>query len=236
MNIQNAVVFITGANRGLGKAIAQEALERGAKKVYAASRELERINLPGVIPVKLDVTNANDIEAAAQACSDVNVLINNAGVAAPVGFLDEGAVDATRWMLEANFFGPLRLTRAFKPALLQNGPSAVLNVLSVLSWMAPKPLSVYGASKSAAWGLTNGLRNELSNSSILVSGLHVGLIDTDLTRGFDAPKLSTSAVAKSAWDGLLAGLPEILVDEMSAQVKQGLSVEQAVYLHAAAMA
>jgi NAD(P)-dependent dehydrogenase (short-subunit alcohol dehydrogenase family) len=135
MRIRDSVAFVTGANRGLGLAFAQELLAAGARKVYAAARHPERITLDGVDRVSLDVTKPNGIAAAASQCSDVNLLINNAGISLWTGFLSRDAVEAARSEMETNYFGPLLLSRAFAPVLEKNGGGAIVNVLSVLSWV-----------------------------------------------------------------------------------------------------
>ena len=234
MNVKDAVVFVTGANRGIGLAFAREALARGARKVYAGARDPASVTLEGVVPVKLDVTRAADIEAAARACSDVTLLVNNAGIAEFGGFLADGAVEAARQQLEVNFFGPLLLTRAFAPVLAANGGGAVINVLSIASWLSRPALAVYAASKSAAWGLTNGLRNDLLAQKTQVLGMHVGFVDTDLTKGIDAPKSSPLVVVQRTYDALEAGASEVLADERTMQVHAGLSADPAIYLQAPA--
>jgi NAD(P)-dependent dehydrogenase (short-subunit alcohol dehydrogenase family) len=232
MKLDNATVFITGANRGLGLAFAREALARGARKVYAAARDPASITLAGVVPIKLDVTKPEDIAAAARACGDVTLLINNAGIAATGGFLGEDAVASAQRHLDTNFFGPLRLTQAFAPILAANGGGAILNVLSIASWINGPLLGNYGMSKSAAWAMTNGTRIELKGQNTQVLALHVGFIDTDLTAGMDVPKQSPESVAKTALAALEDGASEVLADEMTRQVHRGLSAEPAVYLQA----
>jgi NAD(P)-dependent dehydrogenase (short-subunit alcohol dehydrogenase family) len=230
MKIKDSVVFITGANRGLGLALARAALARGARKVYAAARDPARIELPGVTPVRLDVTDAAQVEAAARACGDVTLLINNAGIANVGGFLADGDLASSRWHFETNVFGLLRVSQAFAPVLAAQGGGALLNVLSIASWINRPLLGVYGASKSAAWAVTNGLRHELRENRTLVSGLHVGFIDTDLTRDLPVPKLSPDDVARAALDGIEAGQEEILVDDATRQVKASLSTASPAYL------
>jgi len=232
MKLDNATVLITGANRGLGLAFAREALARGARKVYAAARDPASVTLPGVVPLKLDVTNADDIAAAARACGDVTLLINNAGIAATGGFLAEDSIAAAQRHLDTNFFGPLRLTQAFAPVLAANGGGAILNVLSVASWISGPLLGNYGMSKAAVWAMTNGTRIELREQKTQVLGLHVGFIDTDLTTGLDVPKLAPDAVVRTTFDALEAGASEILADDFTRQVHAGLSADPAVYLQA----
>ena len=232
MKLDNATVFITGANRGLGLAFAREALARGARKVYAAARDPATITLAGVVPVKLDVTNAEEVAAAARAAGDVTVLINNAGIAATGGFLAENSIESAQRHLETNLYGPIRLTQAFAPILARNGGGAILNVLSIASWINGPLLGNYGMSKSAAWAMTNGTRIELLAQNTQVLALHVGFIDTDLTAGFDVPKQSPESVAKTALAALEDGASEVLADERTRQVHRGLSAEPAVYLKA----
>jgi NAD(P)-dependent dehydrogenase (short-subunit alcohol dehydrogenase family) len=230
MDIRNSVVLITGANRGLGLAFAKEALARGASKVYAAVRDPSTLTLEGVVPLRLDVTDAAQISAAAAHCGDVSVLINNAGIASLGGFLEEDSMSSTRRHMETNFFGMLAMARAFAPVLARNGGGAMLNVLSVASWTNLPSLAAYGSSKSAAWALTNGLRHELHEQGTQVLGLHVSFVDTDLTRGLDVPKVAPAAVVSQALDGLAAGAQEVLADDSTRQVKRGLSAEPAIYL------
>jgi NAD(P)-dependent dehydrogenase (short-subunit alcohol dehydrogenase family) len=230
MQLANATVLVTGANRGLGLAFARAALARGARKVYAAARDPSRITLDGVVPIRLDVTNAEQVAAAARDCGDVTLIINNAGIAEVGGLLAEGSIEATRRHLETNFFGLLHVSRAFAPILGNNGGGALLNVLSVLSWINRPQLAAYATSKAAAWSLTNGLRNELHAQNTQVLALHAGFIDTDLTRDFDVPKTAPETIVARAFDALERGDSEVAADDMSHQVRRGLSAEPAIYL------
>ncbi|WP_114973970.1 SDR family oxidoreductase [Rhodoferax ferrireducens] len=232
MKLANATVLITGANRGLGLAFAREALARGARKVYAAARDPSSVTLPGVVPIQLDVTKPEDIAAAARDYPDVTLLINNAGIAATGGFLSDSSVASAQTHFDTNVFGPLRLTQAFAPVLAAHGGGAILNVLSIASWINGPLLGVYGMSKSAAWAMTNGTRIELHDQHTQVLALHVGFIDTDLTRGLDVPKLAPEDVVRTALDALEAGASEVLADEVTRQVHAGLSANPAVYLQA----
>src|SRR3990167_9485168 len=126
--------------------------------------------------------------------------------------------------------GTLRVSQAFAPVLASHGGGAILNVLSIASWINPPMLSVYGASKSAAWALTNGLRNDLRAQGTQVLGLHMGFVDTDLTRGIDMPKSTPDEIVRRAFDALEAGADEVLADELTQQVKRGLSAEPGIYL------
>ncbi|WP_298236042.1 SDR family oxidoreductase [uncultured Azohydromonas sp.] len=230
MKLDNATVLITGANRGLGLAFARHALLRGARRVLAGARDPHSVTLPGVEPVRLDVTRAEDVAAAAQRHGDVTLLINNAGVAELGAFLAEGSEASARRQMEVNYFGPLRLSRAFAPVLAAQGGGALLNVLSVASWVHSMELGVYGATKAAAWALTNGLRHELRPQGTQVLALHMGFVDTDMTRGIEVPKSSADDIVRRAFDALEGGAEEVLADELTRAVKQGLSAEPGIYL------
>lgn len=231
MKIENAVALVTGANRGIGLAFTRELLARGARKVYAGARDPATvITQPGVQPLRLDVTQAGDVAAAAKQASDVTLVINNAGIAHVGGFLAEDSEDAARRIFETNFFAMLRMSKAFAPVLGANGGGGLLNVLSVVSWVNSGALAAYSASKSAAWSLTNALRHELAAQQTQVLALHMGFVDTDLTRGFDAPKSTPEQIVKRALDGLESGLDEVLADETTLQVKLGLTAARPSYL------
>jgi NAD(P)-dependent dehydrogenase (short-subunit alcohol dehydrogenase family) len=228
MKLAGSVVLVTGANRGLGLEFAKQALARGAAKVYAAARDPASVTLSGVVPIKLDVTKPEDAAAAASVAADVTVLINNAGIARPGGYLGESTVAQLREQLETNLFGMLNVSRAFAGVLGRNGGGVLLNILSIASWINRPALGTYGVTKAAAWALTNGLRHELRAQGTQVVGFHAGFIDTDLTRGIDAPKTRPEDVVRLGLDAVEAGEEEVSVDEQTRQVKQGLS--HGVYL------
>ena len=230
MLIKDAVIFITGANRGLGLAYARGALAAGAKKVYAAARDPASITLPGVIPVALDVTDAAQIAAAVKACGDVTLLINNAGISRSSGFLSGAGFEAARAEFETNFFAPWALSQAFAPVLAANGGGAIVNVLSALSWLSFPAVGTYSASKSAAWSLTNGLRNELRAQGTQVVGLHVAFMDTDMAKDATGEKTQPDSVVQQTWTALEAGASEVLADGVTRQLKQGLSLPHGAYL------
>jgi NAD(P)-dependent dehydrogenase (short-subunit alcohol dehydrogenase family) len=230
MKIENAVALVTGANRGIGLAFARELLARGARKVYAGSRDPAAVTQSGVQPLRLDVTKPEDVAAAAALASDVTLVINNAGIAPTGGFLAADSEDAARRVFETNFFAMLRMSKAFAPILEGNGGGALLNVLSVASWVNGGELAAYSASKSAAWSLTNALRSELAAQKTQVLALHMGFVDTDLTRAFDAPKSSPEEIVKRALDGLESGFDEVLADELTLQVKLGMTAARPSYL------
>ena len=230
MKIANSVALITGANRGIGLAFSRALLARGARKVYAAVRNPASVSQAGVVPLMLDVTDPEQIKAAVMRAGDVSLVINNAGIAQPGGFLSEGSGAITRRIFETNFFGMLNVSQAFAPVLHANGGGAILNVLSVASWINGGELAAYAASKSAAWSLTNALRHELEGQKTQVLGLHMGYVDTDLTRGFDLLKSNPDDIVRQALDGLEAGADEVLADALTKQVKQGLTAPRSVYL------
>ena len=230
MKIENAVALVTGANRGIGLAFARELLARGARKVYVGARDPAIVTEPGVQALRLDVNKPEDVASAAALASDVTLLINNAGIAQPGGFLAPDSEDVARRLFETNFFAMLRMSKAFAPILDANGGGALLNVLSIASWVNGGELAAYSASKSAAWSLTNALRNELAAQRTQVLALHMAYVDTDLTRGFDVPKSSPEEIVKRALDGLESGLDEVLADELTQQFKQGMTAARPSYL------
>lgn len=230
MKIENAVVLVTGANRGIGLAFARELLARGARKVYAGARDPATVTQAGVQALRLDVTKPEEVAAAAAQAADVTLVINNAGIAQPGGFLTPDAEAVARRLFETNFFAMLRVSQAFAPVLKANGGGALLNVLSVASWVNGGELAAYSASKAAAWSLTNALRHELAAQKTQVLGLHMAYVDTDLTRGLNAPKSSAEDIVRRALDGLEAGQEEVLADELTRQVRQGLAAARPSYL------
>jgi NAD(P)-dependent dehydrogenase (short-subunit alcohol dehydrogenase family) len=221
MEINGKTALVTGANRGLGRHLAAELRDRGAT-VYAAARNPTSVDLPGVTPIALDVTDPASVAAAAASTEGVAILINNAGSSTGSSLLT-GELDNVRLELDTHFFGTLAVIRAFAPQLAEQGQSAVLNILSALSWVSFPTSGAYCAAKSAEWSLTNALRQELATQGTRVSALHVGYMDTDMTRGVTAPKSDPADIAKIAIDGVVAGAAEIIADEVSKQVLAGLS-------------
>jgi NAD(P)-dependent dehydrogenase (short-subunit alcohol dehydrogenase family) len=222
MDIKGSIVVVTGANRGLGRQFAAALLERGAAKVYAAARNPEAVDLPGVVPLALDITDPASVAAAAAIASDATLLINNAGSSTQASLLDGDFADI-RLEMETHFFGTLRATRAFAPILEANGGGAILNVLSVLSWIHLPTAGAYSAAKAAAWAQTDAVRLELAPKGIAVTALHVGYMDTDMAAHVDGPKADPAVVAAAALDGVEANLPEVVADDLSRHVKSTLS-------------
>jgi NAD(P)-dependent dehydrogenase (short-subunit alcohol dehydrogenase family) len=222
VQIEGSVALVTGANRGIGRALAQELVDRGASKVYAAARHPEQIDLPGVVPLRLDITTPEQVAEAARVASDTTLLINNAGVTTYAPLVTGDLSDIRREM-DTNYLGTLSVVRAFAPVLAANGGGAILNVLSVMAWLGYEHSNGYGASKAALWALTNGVRVELASQGTQVTGLVLASTDTDMMAGFDVPKNRPEDVARTALDGVVAGRLEVLADADSVDLKAALS-------------
>ncbi|MDN3243493.1 SDR family oxidoreductase [Glycomyces tritici] len=227
MEIQGSIAIVTGANRGLGRRFAQQLLERGAAKVYAGARRIASVDLPGVVPLQLDITDPASVAAAAKTAADATILINNAGIATFANLV-EGDEDAIRREMETNFFGTLNMVRAFAPVLGANGGGAVLNILSVLSWRAFGVGNAYAAAKAASWSLTNGARLELAAQGTQVIGLHVAGIDTDMLAAVEAEKSDPADIARAGLDGIASGALEVLADRNAVELKAILSADPGV--------
>ncbi|WP_233808171.1 SDR family oxidoreductase [Paraburkholderia sp. HP33-1] len=231
MKIEDSVVFVTGASRGLGLAFAREALARGAAKVYAGVRNPAVFSEPGIIPVKLDVTDPASVDVAARNASDVTLLVNNAGIGEITGSpLADCAEDHARRTFETNYYGVMRTTRAFEPSLPGDGNGAIINVLSEAVWRVVPMLAPYSASKAAAWSYSNNIRAQLKERNIRVLGLHVGFVDTDLTKNLDVPKANPVDVVRQTYDALEAGESEVLADAGGRALKQTLSLAVPGYI------
>jgi NAD(P)-dependent dehydrogenase (short-subunit alcohol dehydrogenase family) len=221
MKISEQVAFVTGANRGFGRHLALELLSRGAK-VYAGARNPESIDIPGVIPVKLDITNPQEVAAAAMVAKDVTLLINNAGSSTGASLID-GELDKIHLEFNTHFFGTLSMVRTFAPILAKNGGGSILNILSALSWVSSGTVGAYSAAKAAEWALTNDLRLNLYPQNVRVAGLHVGFMETDLTSSLEVPKSNPEDIAKIAIDGLESDSFEIIADDVSRKIQRNLA-------------
>ncbi|MDN3243101.1 SDR family NAD(P)-dependent oxidoreductase [Glycomyces tritici] len=217
MTFADTTVLITGANRGVGKALVAEALERGAKRVYAGTRGPLAHPDGRVVPIRLDVTDAGDIRAAAEEIGALDVLVNNAGIALPDALDDS---DALERHFAVNCFGPYAVTQAFLPAL-RRSRGRIVNILS-LSGVAAMPLQpTYSMSKAAAFSMTQSLRMLTAGDGISVHAVLLGPTDTDMTRGFDIPKAAPEAVARQVFDGVEKGEEDLFPDPLSASATAG---------------
>ncbi|OEV07378.1 SDR family oxidoreductase [Streptomyces nanshensis] len=222
MNIEGSVALVTGGNRGIGRHFVQQLLERGAATVYAAARNPQTVDVPGAIPLALDITDPDSVTAAAAVAADVTLLVNNAGTATGSDLVT-GDLPAIKRELDTNFYGPLAMIRTFAPVLARNGGGGILNVNSRMSWLSYPGANAYAASKAAAWSMTNGARLELARQGTQVTGLYLSSTDTDMMAAWDVPKNDPADVVTVALDGLEAGAPEVLADQETKETKASLA-------------
>ncbi|WP_315702823.1 MULTISPECIES: SDR family oxidoreductase [unclassified Bradyrhizobium] len=221
--IKDSVVFITGATGAIAQALIAGLLARGAAKVYAAARDVTRVTASErVVPVKLDVASDTDVTAAAALATDVTLLINNAGVNHNTALLLAPDLAIAREEIEINYLAPLRLARAFAPALIKNS-GAMLNILTILARVNLPFMGSYCASKAAALSLTQGLRGELAPKGVRVVAALPGAVDTRMTAGLPIPKMTTEEAAREILDGFEAGEEDIYVGEMAKGLAAGLA-------------
>jgi NAD(P)-dependent dehydrogenase (short-subunit alcohol dehydrogenase family) len=225
VEVPGSVALVTGGNRGFGASLCAALVERGATKVYAAARDVSTVTTPGVEAVPLDITSPADVEAAVAHCRDVTLLINNAGIGTGTGVLADDAMVQLQREFDTNVFGPLAMSQAFAPVLAANGGGAMVNVLSVLSWLAAPPMALYCAAKAASWSLTNSLRLELAAQHTQVVAVHVGFMDTDMTARLNVPKSSPDEIARLVLDAVQDGHSEVLADD--ATPREGRAVQGA---------
>jgi NAD(P)-dependent dehydrogenase (short-subunit alcohol dehydrogenase family) len=217
MNIENKTILITGASRGIGRALVDEALRRGVKKVYAGTRSALQITDERVTPMTLDVTNPSQIHQAVEQVGSLDVLINNAGIAI---YDDLTNFEVIEKHLAVNFLGLLRVTHAFLPAL-KRSKGAVINNLSLAGLAALPVIASYSISKAAAFNLTQSLRALLAGQGVSVHAVVLGPVDTDMNRGFEIPKASRESAAAGIFDGFEKGEDEIFPDPASASIAEG---------------
>lgn len=218
--IDGAAALVTGGNRGFGRALVDELLARGAAKVYATSRAAHPTRDERIVPLVLDVTDDESVAAAARRAPDVSIVVNNAGLSLRTSVLDSPFEDI-RTELETNLFGTIRVAREFAPVLARHDASALVNVLSVLSWYATG--SGYEVSKAAAWSATSSMRARLLEQGTTVTAVHVGYMDTDMVADLDVPKADPRDVAVQVADAILAGDFEVLADALTRSVKSRLA-------------
>jgi NAD(P)-dependent dehydrogenase (short-subunit alcohol dehydrogenase family) len=216
MTIADRAVLVTGANRGIGQALVEEALRRGAKRVYAGTRRPLAHPDGRVTPLTLDVTSAAQTRAAAGQVESLDILINNAGLGLYDDLSDRAALERH---LAVNLFGTYGVTRAFLP-LLTGSRGAIVNVLSVTAWAALPFIPAYSISKAAAFSLTQSLRALLAERGVRVHAVMTGYVDTDMSRGLDVPKASAESVARAIFDGAENGEEDIFPDPVSASLAE----------------
>jgi NAD(P)-dependent dehydrogenase (short-subunit alcohol dehydrogenase family) len=226
LTLDGVVAFVTGTNRGIGQRIAAELLRRGCARVYAASRAPQARTGPRLVPVALDVTDERQVVLAAQACGDVTLLINNAGVNRNSRLIGATDLDGARAEMETNYFGTLRMCRAFAPVLARNGGGAIVNVLSIAARIGMPAMGSLSASKAAGLRMTECLRAELAPQGTRVVAFLPSAVDTDMTRGLDRiPKESPEDAARSLLDGLERGDEEIVFGAAAARILRLLACD-----------
>ena len=218
MNVEGKTAFVTGANRGLGKAFAEMLLGAGARKVYAGARNPNQIGDPRLTPVKLDVTSLDDIAAASRVCADVTLLINNAGILLQKPVLAAGGEEAMRKEMDVNVFGVQRMMNSFAPIITANGGGSIVNMLSVVSLIVTPFNGTYCTTKHAALALTDGARIQLKRQNVHVIGVFAGFVDTDMTRAVSLPKASPEQIAERTLKGLQASQDYVFGDDRSEKV------------------
>ena len=220
--IDGTVALVTGANRGIGRALVEALLDRGAKKVYAGARRVESLadltdrHGDRVVAFELDVTDAGQVREAAKLATDVGLLVNNAGVAVGGGLTDDDVVDAARQEMEVNYFSPLHLVQRFAPVLGDNGGGAIVNISSIAGLSNFPFYPTYSASKAAAHSLTQAARVLLAEQGTAVHGVYPGPVDTDMSKDIDMDKATPDDVANAILDGVEAGAPDIFPDVFAA--------------------
>ena len=219
--IEGAVALVTGANRGIGRALTEALLARGVKKVYAAARDpvaLRDLADERVVPLRLDVTDAEQIRAAAAVASDVEIVFNNAGVALGNGIADQAVIEQGRREMEVNYIGPLRLLQELTPTLARNGGGAIVNISSVAGLSGFPLFPTYSASKAALHSLTQSARILLGAQGTSVFGVYPGPVDTDMARELTFAKSTPRDVAFAILDGIEAGQEDIFPDSFAKEL------------------
>jgi NAD(P)-dependent dehydrogenase (short-subunit alcohol dehydrogenase family) len=225
MLVQNAVVMVTGANRGIGRAYVEALVQAGAKKIYATARQLDSLKdvvtiAPGtIVPLALDITQ---VEAIAQQAADVEILINNAGVLGSGGLFTSDSIKTAQWEMDTNVFGTLYMVRTFSPILKRNGGGAIVNMLSIASIVNVPVFSSYSASKAALHSLTQGIRSELAKQGTQVIGVYPGPVDTAMAEGVDLDKAAPIDVVNTVLQAIVADEEEVYPDVVAHNVLDSL--------------
>ncbi len=231
MQVEGSIALVTGANRGIGACFVDELVARGAAKVYATARDVGALAAaaeahPGVVEVlELDITDPAQVAAVAQQCSDVSLLVNNAGVNNMTAFVAGDDLDGARAEMEVNYFGTAAMCRAFAPVLAANGGGAIVSMLSILSRVNLPLMGSLCASKAAGLSLAQGVRAELAGQSTQVVAVMPGAVDTDMSKDFPPPKMAPADVVTAALDGLANGAEEVYPGDMATGVDAGLAAD-----------
>tara|TARA_Y100001968_G_C19366885_1_gene723019 strand:+ start:60 stop:812 length:753 start_codon:yes stop_codon:yes gene_type:complete len=228
MEIEGAIVIVTGANRGLGRQFVLSLIQAKAKKIYACARDknslpdFEGNGITEIVKIKLDITSEEDIRKVASYADDISLLINNAGILKAEGLIQAKTLDNLKKEMSVNVFGPARMIQTFSSVLSKNEGGAILNVLSVSSLLAFAPFGTYSASKAAAMSLTHSCRYELKDSHVTVHGLYAGFIDTEMINHIKAEKSSPEEIVEAALDGIKNNVLDIYADQTAKAVKNKL--------------
>lgn len=222
MKVEGSVAFVTGANRGLGEQFVHALLDAGASKVYAGARDPAKVTVPGAVPVTVDITDHDSVRAAVDGAQDMTLLINNAGLTTRANVLTSD-LESFRTEFETHVIGTLAMSRAAAPVLGRNGGGALVNILSVMSWISITASTGYTAAKSAEWSVTNALRVALAEQGTQVTAVHVSYLATELAAAVSGPKVDPGLVARATLAGVEAGAHEVLADDVSKRVQAALS-------------
>jgi len=227
MNTKDAVVLVTGSNRGLGKALVQELVKSGARKIYTSARNTSNLNIDGgkteIVPLQLEITDQVRLGEIATQAKDVTLLINNAGVLSSGSILDV-SIDQIKHNFDTNFFGTLAVAKTFTPVIESNGGGSIVNILTLLSLASMPAFSAYNASKAAAWSMTLSLRASLAETNVNVHSVFPGAVDTDMIGDIDMPKTNPAEVARAIIEGINNGEEDIFPDPMSKEVYQAWKI------------
>ena len=228
MDIEGCTALVTGSNRGIGRAYVEALQQVGAKRIYAAARQTASVDdlaasdPDRIVPLALDITDDEQIAAAASIAGEVNLLINNAGIARSASFTTAESLEPARAEMETNYFGTLAMIRAFAPVLVANGGGAIVNVLSISALVSFPMIGSYSASKAAVHSLTQAVRADLRPQGTAVVGVYPGPVDTDMAKGLEMQKATPAQVAEATLTALAEGTDEVFPDPMAAQISSGL--------------